>query len=60
MYYRIFKFTVFLYQIREEVRMLGICGSAMIVALHMMGVMWSCKLIMKNAQHFAALKKMAA
>jgi hypothetical protein len=57
MYYRIFKFTGFLYQIREEVRMLGICGSAMIVALHMMGVMWSCKLIMKNAQHFAALKK---
>ena len=44
MYYRIFKFTGFLYQIREEVIMLGICGAAMVAALHMMGVMWSCKL----------------
>jgi hypothetical protein len=59
-YYRIFNFTGFLYQIREEVIMLGICGSAMIAAVYLMGATWSCKLIMKNAQHVAAIKKIAA
>ena len=56
-YYRIFNFTGFLYQIREEVIMLGICGSAMIAAVYLMGATWSCKLIMKNVQHYAAIKK---
>ena len=48
MYYRIFKFTGFLYQFREEVLLLGICGAAMVAALHLMGVMWSYKLIIKK------------
>jgi hypothetical protein len=57
MYFRIFKMTGFLYENREEVIMLGIYGAAMVAALYLMGVMWSCKLIMKNAQHFADIKK---
>lgn len=57
MYYRIFKFTGFLYQFREEVLLLGICGAAMVAALHLMGVMWSYKLIIKNVQHVLAIKK---
>jgi len=55
MYYRIFKLTGFFYQIREEIIMLGICGSAMIAAVYLMGVTWSCKLIIKNVQHVAAM-----
>jgi hypothetical protein len=57
MYYRIFKMTIFLYQNREEVFMLGNYGHAMVASVYLMGVMWSCKLIIKNVQHFAALKK---
>lgn len=60
MYYRIFKMTVFLYQNREEVVMLGNYGHAMVAAVYLMGATWSYKLFMKNVQHYAAIKKMAA
>ena len=59
-YYRIFKMTIFVYQIREELRAAGGGVSAMIAVLYLMGAMWSYKLMMKNVQHYAAIKKMAA
>ena len=59
-YYRIFKMTIFVYQIREELRAAGGVVSGMIAALCVMGAMWSYKLMMKNVQHYAAIKKMAA
>lgn len=59
-YYRIFKMTIFVYQIRDELRAAGGVVCAMIAALHVMGAMWSYKLMMKNAQHYAVIKKMAA
>ena len=59
-YHRIFKMTIFVYQIRDELRAAGGVVCAMIAALHVMGAMWSHKLMMKNAQHYAAIKKMAA
>ena len=34
--------------------------SATLAALHLMGAMWSYKLMMKNVQHYTAIKKMAA
>jgi len=60
MHHRIFKFTWFLYQIREELRAAGGVVCAIIAVLHAMGALWSYKLMMKNAQHYAAIKKMAA
>lgn len=56
-YYRIFKMTGFLYQIREELRAAGGGVIAMVAALHLMGAMWSYKLMIKNVQHYAAIKK---
>jgi hypothetical protein len=49
-----------MYDIREELRAAGIITCAALAALYMMGAKWSHRLVMKNAQHFAALKKMAA
>ena len=49
--------SFYLYE-KKYVNMLGICGSAMIAAVYLMGATWSCKLIMKNVQHVAAIKKM--
>jgi len=60
MHHRIFKFTWFLYQIREELCAAGGVVCAIIAVLHAMGALWSCKLIMKNAQHFSAIKKMTS
>lgn len=48
--------SFYLYE-KKYVNMLGICGSAMIAAVYLMGATWSCKLIMKNVQHVAAIKK---
>jgi hypothetical protein len=59
-YYRIFKLTAFIYDIREELRAAGVITCAALAALYVMGATWSHRLVMKNAQHFAALKKMAA
>ena len=56
-YHRIFKMTIFVYQIREELRAAGGVVSAMIAALCVMGALWSYKLMMKNVQHYAAIKK---
>ena len=60
MHYRIFKLTVFMYEIFEELKIAGGGAFVMLVALYVMGAMWSYKLMMKNVQHYAAIKKMAA
>lgn len=59
-YFRMFRLSAFMYDIREELRAAGIITCATLAALYMMGAKWSHRLVMKNAQHFAALKKMAA
>ena len=58
-YFRMFRLSAFMYDIREELRAAGIITCAALAALYMMGAKWSHRLVMKNAQHFAALKKMA-
>jgi hypothetical protein len=59
-YFRMFRLSAFMYDIREELRAAGVITCAALAALYMMGATWSHRLVMKNAQHFAALKKMAA
>ena len=49
-----------MYEIFEELKIAGGGAFVMLVALYVMGAMWSYKLMMKNVQHYAAIKKMAA
>lgn len=56
-YYRIFRLTAFMYDMREELRAAGGIVFAMIASLYVMGATWSHRLVMKNVQHYAALKK---
>ena len=50
-YYRIFKLTAFLYNIRAEAFQLGIGGCAMLATMFAMGVLWSYKLLIKNMRN---------
>jgi hypothetical protein len=59
-HFRMFRLTAFMYDIREELRAAGGITCAALAALYVMGATWSHRLVMKNVQHFAALKKMAA
>lgn len=57
-YYRIFKLTPYLYEISAEVFSLGFSAVAMICAIYAMGLGWSYKLLLKNMNNWAEIKKM--
>lgn len=57
-YYRIFKLTPYLYEISEEAFSTGFGTVAMICAIYAMGLGWSYKLLLKNVNNCAEIKKM--
>ena len=54
-YYRIFKLTAFLYNIRAEAFQLGIGACAMIATVYAMGVLWSYKLLIQNLHNYKTI-----
>ena len=57
-YYRIFKLTPHLYEISAEAFSLGFSAVAMICVIYAMGIGWSYKLLLKNMNNWAEIKKM--